>query len=197
MKNILMRLLVILSTIIMTIHPSHTEPPIPKPEPPYEPVTSPYNEEDEIVEQVVDDEIIVATRGSERITGAFKTYMDYRTITNQTSTQWYMQQAAWTSPNGIRCYGDRYMVAMGTYYSSQCGDKFNITLSTGQVIYVIIGDVKSDEHTDVTNMYVEKNGNIVEFIVDVDVLNEMTLQMGDVSYSGFEGDIISIIKVEE
>lgn len=193
MKNILMQLLVLISTIIMAIHPSHTQPP----ESPYEPPTSPYTEDNDIVEQVVDDEIIVATRGSERTIGEFKTYMDYRTITNETSTQWYMQQAAWTAPNGIRCYGDRYMVAMGTYYSSQCGDKFDITLDTGQIIYVIIGDVKADCDTDVTNMYVEKNGNVVEFIVDVDVLDETTLQMGDLSYSGFEGGIVDIVKVEE
>ena len=126
-----------------------------------------------------------------------KTYMDYRTITNTNSTQWYMQQAAWTAPNGIRCYGDRYMVAMGTYYSEQCGDKFDITLSTGQVINVIIGDIKADIHTDPNNMYIEHNQNIVEFIVDVDVLNSLSQQMGDVSYSGFEGDIISIVNVDE
>ena len=202
MKDILLKFLVLISTILLSIHPS-TE----QPEQSYEPVLAPYSEDNAEVEQVVEEDIKQAetvpniSRGTERklpnVSGSFKTYMDYRTITNTDSTQWYMQQAAWTAPNGIRCYGDRYMVAMRTYYSEQCGDKFDITLSSGQVIKVITGDIKADKDTDPTNMYIEHNQNIVEFIVDVNVLNSLSQQMGDVSYSGLEGDIISIVKVEE
>lgn len=206
MKDILLKFLVLISTILLSLHPN-PKPVEPTPEQSYEPVLAPYSEDNAEVEQVVEEDIKRAetvpniSRGTERklpnVSGSFKTYMDYRTITNTNSTQWYMQQAAWTAPNGIRCYGDRYMVAMGTYYSEQCGDKFDITLSSGQVIKVITGDIKADEHTDPTNMYIEHNQNIVEFIVDVNVLNPLSQQMGDVSYSGLEGDIVSIVKVEE
>jgi len=198
MKRLLARIMLLVSTLMLILHPAHIEP---TPEPCFEATVTPYSEDNTVLEQEYQEDVVEPTRGTERklpnVSGAFKTYMDYRTITNTNSTQWYMQQASWTAPNGIRMYGDRYEVAMGTYYSEQCGDKFDITLDTGQVIKVITGDIKSDEHTDANNMYVEHNNNIIEFIVDTDVLSAETQQMGDVSYSGFKGDIVSIVKIME
>lgn len=194
MKKLLSRLLLLITTILFATHtPIQVD----------EGVIQPHSEPD-IVSYSDDNQVLELdyqepSRGVERelpnVDGAFKTYMDYRTITNQTSTQWYLQQGAWTNTNGVRMYGDRCLVAMGTYYTEQCGDKFNITLDNGQVIMVIVGDIKQPQHTDDSNMYVEENGNIIEFIVDVNLLNGMTLSMGDMSFSGYKGSIVSIVKV--
>lgn len=124
--------------------------------------------------------------------GEFKTYMDYRCITSTGSPQWELQQQAYTGEYGFRKIGDKYMVALGTYYSETVGDEFHITLDSGIEFNVIVGDIKATQHTDDTNRYIEKNGNICEFIVNTDVLNETAVIMGDVSYAGFEGEIVKI-----
>ena len=108
--------------------------------------------------------------------GSFKTYMDYEKITNKSSRQWHLQQLAYTDSEGFRKFNDSYLVAVGTYYAD------------------MVGDIKQDIHTDSNNQYVTTNGNIMEFIVDVDKLDELTKKLGNVSNSGLEG---SIIKIEE
>lgn len=128
-------------------------------------------------------------------TGEFKTYMDYRKITNKTSKQWALQQLAETDENGFRVFNGKYLVAMGTYYSKNVGKEMRITLEDGKEIYVIIGDIKQDIHMDKNNQYVPVNGNIVEFIVDVNKLDPLTKKLGNVSNSGLEGKIIMIEEV--
>ena len=58
---------------------------------------------------------------------SFKTYMDYRTITDKSSAQYMLQMEAYTDDMGLRKYGDHYIVAMGAYYSDNVGDTFKIT----------------------------------------------------------------------
>jgi|InofroStandDraft_1065614.scaffolds.fasta_scaffold05138_5 hypothetical protein len=125
----------------------------------------------------------------------FKSYMDYRAITNKRSDQYQFQQEAITDENGFRVYDDCKMVAMGTYYVDKIGDKFRITLEDDTVFYAIAGDVKSDLHTDTKHQH--KNGNIVEFIVDTQEISKTCKKMGDMSYAGLNGKIKSIEKVIE
>lgn len=124
--------------------------------------------------------------------GAFKTYMDYRTIKNQASKQWHLQQLATTNDEGFRVFNGKYLIAVGTYYSKDVGKEFRITLSDGLTFNAIVGDIKQDIHTDKNNQYVPKNGNIIEFIVDLDKLDPLTAKLGDVSNSGLKGKIVSI-----
>lgn len=126
--------------------------------------------------------------------GSFKTYMDYKKITNKSSRQWHLQQLAYTDSEGFRKFNDNYLVAVGTYYADEVGKEFRVTLDSGIVFHAMVGDIKQDIHTDANNQYVTINGNILEFIVDVDKLDELTRKLGDVSNSGLEG---SIIKIEE
>lgn len=128
-------------------------------------------------------------------TGEFKTYMDYRKITNKSSKQWALQQLAETDENGFRVFNGKYLVAVGTYYSKDVGKEMRITLEDGKEINVMIGDIKQDIHTDKNNQYVPANGNIVEFIVDTDKLDPLTKKLGDVSNLGFEGKIVRIEEV--
>lgn len=135
----------------------------------------------------------------------FKTYMDYRCITDKTSAQYELQQFAWTDEDGFRRIGDDYIVAMGTYYAKNVGDRFKITLDTDNEITVIIGDIKQDVHTDYFNQYTpiyDENGiffsgNVLEFIVDTDVLPKVPRRLGTVSYFDYlKGNIKSIERIE-
>lgn len=126
---------------------------------------------------------------------SFKTYMDYKTITDKKSSQWELQQQAHTDENGLRAIGERYCVAVGTYYADECGKIFQITLEDGTEFEVIVSDIKNDKHTDKKNMYVPMkngNGNLLEFIVDTDFLSDEIKKLGDVSNLGLIGNVESI-----
>mgnify|MGYP003602829156 CR=1 FL=1 len=131
------------------------------------------------------------------VSGEFKTYMDYRTITDISSKQYKLQQQAITNEIGIREINGRLMVAMGTYYVEKVGKKFDITLSTGEVIPVIVGDIKSDLHTDPTNRYIQHNGNIVEFIVNEDILDRKIKLTGSLNHGKLKGQVTKIQEVLE
>ena len=135
----------------------------------------------------------------------FKTYMDYRCITDKPSAQYELQQFAWTDEDGFRRIGDDYIVAMGTYYAENVGDRFRITLDTDNEITVIIGDIKQDIHTDYFNQYTpiyDENGiffsgNVLEFIVDTYVLPKIPRRLGTVSYFDYlKGNIKTIERIE-
>ena len=129
-------------------------------------------------------------------TGSFKTYMDYRTITDRTSKQYHLQQVSHTDADGFRRFNDYYLVAVGSYYSGyQVGKELRIILEDETIINALIGDLKQDRHTDSKNQHIVHNGNIVEFIVDVNVLDCKSRDWGDISHSGFEGRIVAIKEV--
>ncbi len=127
---------------------------------------------------------------------SFKSYMDYRSITDIHSAQYKLQDDCWTDENGLRRCGDDYVIAVGSYYADCIGDRLEITLDSGVTFTAVVGDFKADAHTDKTHRYVlmeNGNKNVVEFVVDVDALPHEARRMGDISYiSGFNGDIDSI-----
>ena len=133
---------------------------------------------------------------------SFKSFMDWRTITSPTSKQWEIQSSeyTWTDADGFRRYGDCYLVALGTYYSSSCGDIFEVTLDSGKCFLAMTGDIKADEHTDAKHQLrvVGNTKNLIEFIVDSDIISDSCWQTGDMSYAAdslMAGNIISIEKV--
>ena len=130
---------------------------------------------------------------------SFKCYMDYRTLTSTTSDQWALQQYAYTDSNGFRRFGGDYMIAVGTHYAQYCGQRFLITLDD-VVITAIVADIKGDGDTNSTNQYTElsdTSGNLIEFIVDVDVLPREIRFIGDVSLLGLEGEVQQMIPIGE
>lgn len=133
---------------------------------------------------------------------SFKTYMDYRTITNESSMQYELQQMATTDELGFRKIGDDYMVAMGTYYSKTCGKRFEVVLDSGTQFNLIVSDIKNPSQTDINNMYHpsirhnEVKANVLEFIIDSDVMDSEILNAGDVSKLSLEGQIISIREIK-
>ena len=94
---------------------------------------------------------------------------------------------------------------MGTYYTSECGDRFKIIFESGSEITVTVGDIKQDCHTDYFNQYTpvyDENGafvsgNVLEFIVDTDVLAEMSQVLGTVGHHDYlNGNIKTIERIE-
>lgn len=131
---------------------------------------------------------------SEGANTGFKSYMDFRAITNKRSMQYALQQEAETDPaTGIRMKDGCYLVALGTFYAQSVGERFRITLSSGVRFDAMTGDIKADAHTDPLHQH--RNGNIVEFIVDTRKISRTCRVMGDMSYAGFDGRIASIEKL--
>lgn len=131
-----------------------------------------------------------------RSDGRFKSYMDYRTITDETSLQYKLQQDAITDVFGFRRYNDYYMVAVGTFYSKKVGQKFNIELQSGKTFNVIVADIKMDIHTDEANHQYDKiNNSIIEFIVNVDRISSNSRIRGNMIE--FSGPIKSIEEILE
>lgn len=132
---------------------------------------------------------------------SFKSYMDYRTITCTVSTQYKMQQEAYTDELGLRKIGDYYCVALGTYYSPSCGKRFHITTDTENEFDVIVSDIKNDIHTDETNRYVPMSSdscNILEFVVDISKLDPSVKKLGNIGgYDKFSGNIVAIEPIGE
>jgi len=132
---------------------------------------------------------------------SFKAYMDYRKITDTTTPQWLLQQQAWTDEYGLRRLNSDYMVALGTGYTNEIGDRFQITLNNGEVFTVVAGDIKADVHTDDSCRYVRidnESVNVLEFIVDTNKLKENIKITGTVgTYPHLSGNIIKIGGVQD
>lgn len=129
----------------------------------------------------------------------FKSYMSYRAITNTASDQYKLQQIAETGNYGIRTVEGRYCVALGTYYSTKIGTKFDLIMENGHTIHCVLADSKADIHTDSTNR-MSSNGCISEFVVDMNSLDGTCRKMGDMSYApsgGLQGRVSEIRVYDE
>lgn len=96
----------------------------------------------------------------------YKTWMSYTSVTATGSPQYHLlnHENAYTDEENFRKIGDYYCVALGSFYSTNIGDRFRITFENGQSIKVILGDQKADRHTDSKHQY-SSSGNILEFIM--------------------------------
>ena len=124
--------------------------------------------------------------------GSYKCYMDYRCITDTSSPQWQLQQGAWTDENGLRRVGDRYCVALGSYFGSTIGANYIIELEHGERFKAILADQKADQDTNAEHT-ADMNGAVIEFVVDAPCLSDTVRSMGDISYiEGMSGKVVKI-----
>lgn len=109
-------------------------------------------------------------------------------ITDKTSDA-YHQLSKMEVRNGLYFEGRYVGVAMSSFYG-KVGDKFRITLSSGQVFYAVMTDTKKSE--ELSDEYTHPDGSMIEFIVDTPTLPEQVLFDGslDCIYTG------SIEKIE-
>ena len=115
-------------------------------------------------------------------------YMDWRTITDQTSDQWKLQNwysiTDWTT--GIRTVNGRYSVAVGSTVSVEKGRYIDLYLEKGTIIPCVISDTKADYDTWGNEGIVGNDGSVIEFIVDTDVMSVIDIgsvsDMGDYKY---------------
>lgn len=132
------------------------------------------------------------------------TYMDYRAITDTTSKQYQLQQDPYCIVNeqGFLIYRDNwYVVAMGSYWG-KVGDKFIVHLKNGELIPVIIGDIKADKDTDRLNYAHGADGHVLEFLIDSsssEMARKGMCRLGLVNkvYEKWDSKIISVLKMEE
>ncbi len=100
---------------------------------------------------------------------AVKTYEAYQMITNKATVNYKLVNSAETTTNqyGFRVYKNKYyMIALGTYYG-MAGTFVKLQFSDGTIIEAVMGDEKSDNHTDSRHMYSIPGGiNFLEIIID-------------------------------
>lgn len=144
--------------------------------------------------------------GVPNIDSSFKTWMSHKAVSDKNSPQYkFINTYGWSDAEGfMRCYSERelgieqdyYMIALGSYYGTEIGTKYRITLDTGEVFYGVLADCKDDKHTNLTNQYIPHNGNVVEFLIDKTKLNPRVRKTGNASsYAPLEGNIIKIEKI--
>ena len=124
---------------------------------------------------------------------SFKSYMDCKYITDVKSAQYQFKYEYLCSASGIMVVDNRYVIAIGSYYTTEIGCRIDLVMENGSIVPCIVGDCKADCHTDATNRQ-NPNGNVVEFIVNTDSLSNETRLRGDCSYADerLSGEIQSI-----
>lgn len=138
---------------------------------------------------------------------SFKSWMDWRAITNTRSPQYkllrtwcYHDSAGFMRAAGEDDLGitdDYYVVALGSYYGSKIGTKYKITLDSGKYFYAILGDQKANKDTNSTHQYGARNKDIVECLVDTRYLISIVKQMGSADYhTPLKGKIIKIQRID-
>ena len=100
--------------------------------------------------------------------------------------------------SGVWMVGNRYCIAVGSYYTNKVGVKIDLVLSSRNgrkhTLKCITADSKDDSDT-VNNHRVHKDGSVVEFVVKSSALNKKArYTWGDISYAGkqFRGKIVKI-----
>lgn len=110
----------------------------------------------------------------------YKSFMDYRKITDESSPQYVLQQQAYTGDYGIRMVDGRYCVAIGFAFEPVIGQYFDLVLENGTVIPCVISDEK--DPADCTDLiFTDDNGCCTEFVVDIDNLNKSSAISGNIS----------------
>lgn len=128
----------------------------------------------------------------------FKSFEDADLITNSSKlaqgrlkNQYHLDYKT-----GLWMVGNRYCVAVGSFYTRKVGVKIDLVLSYKGKKYIlkcITADSKADKDT-INKHRIHKDGSIVEFVVKTSMLSSVVRKMGDVSYAGkkFKGKITQI-----
>ncbi len=119
-----------------------------------------------------------------------KAYEYASAITNKHSDAYKLKTMSNADEEGFYRYKGRYLVAIGTYFNAPVGTLITITLENGTEIPAVVGDIKSDTHTDKNNVYSMSCICATEFIVDKS-FKECSGDVSDVM-PGWDSKVISI-----
>lgn len=118
--------------------------------------------------------------------------MDGAKVTDKTSDA-YKLISKLSIEDGHYRDGEYVAIALASFYGN-VGDKFRITLSSGQVFYGIMVDTKQDIHVDENYSHIT-DGSVIEFVVDTKTLNPDILRLGSLD-TIYRGSITSIERLE-
>lgn len=128
----------------------------------------------------------------------FKSYEDASCITNDTSIAQGRIKRKYHLDyrSGVWMIGNRYCIAVGSYYTANVGVKIDLVLLQNgrkHTLKCITADNKADKDT-IKNHRIHSDGSIVEFVVKTSYLSSKVKLMGDVSYAGkrFKGKIVKL-----
>ena len=98
--------------------------------------------------------------------------------------------------SGVWMVGNRYCIAVGSYYTRKIGVKIDLVLSQNSkkhILKCITADGKADRDT-IDNHRMHRDGSVVEFVVKTGSLPKMARRMGDISYAGkkFRGKVTKL-----
>ena len=120
--------------------------------------------------------IDIPITGNER-----KPWMDYRTVTDQTTRQWEIIQDAIHLDNGLLMTKDGYyLAALGSNWG-QVGQRYRFYIG-GKSVKIIKADEKQDQHTADSSGWTGMDGHIMEMVVDTDYLDIDALYHGDCNW---------------
>lgn len=135
-----------------------------------------------------------------------KSYMSYKKVTTVTSSQYkYIHTNMYVDiDTGLlrnNEHPDYIGVALGTYFG-KVGDMFEFTLDSGNVMKVVMVDIKSDKHT-YNRCYHREDNSVIELVIDPDIAknhygdggNGYILNGNFNNASEFYGKIVGIKKV--
>ena len=129
----------------------------------------------------------------------FKSYEDADCITDCTKLSHgrFKKKYRLDYQSGVWMVGNRYCIAVGSYYTDKVGVKIDLVLSSRNgrkhTLKCITADSKADKDT-IKNHRIHKDGSVAEFVVKTSSLPKKARLMGDVSYAGkqFKGKIVKI-----
>lgn len=137
----------------------------------------------------------------------YLTYEPYTAITSEGTPHYKLRKLATSTEDGYRVYNGFILVALASYYGTDIGTTYNIYFDDGKVMKAILGDNKSDLHTDPSHKYRDasdkydgSSGNIVEIIFDTSVYRnlgdkEKMNQVNKKINSDYPGKVIKIEKI--
>ncbi len=140
-----------------------------------------YEEEQEPESEPEEPEVSLTDVKNVPSYNGMKSWMSYGGFGKSTRQQ-QLQYMAITEPDGFRTVEGRFCVALGSYFTVEIGQWFDLVLENGTVIPCVLGDGKADQHTDSSNIFTVANQCCSEFIVDTGAIPKEVKSRGNCSY---------------
>ncbi len=99
-----------------------------------------------------------------------------------------INQKASPDQDGFMKLDGRYLIAVGSRFSTHPGQYIDLILQNGVVIQCIMGDAKADIDTDSTNTFTYRSSCCSEFIIDEKTIRKDIYERGNASLKHYSWD---------